>query len=102
MSRPRTGAVEVGRQVRLILAQFYRGGGKTGMAMLDHALKPLRGGELIVIAGRPSMGKSGLGVCIAENVALHAGTVGLWSLEMSRLQLARDDSPRLSSTSRVW
>lgn len=59
----------------------------TGFSDLDRMLKPLRGGELIVIAGRPSMGKSGLAANIAEHVA-NRHAVGFWSLEMSRASLA--------------
>ena len=59
----------------------------TGFADLDRVLKPLRGGELIVIAGRPSMGKSSLAANISEHVAA-TKSVGLWSLEMSRAMIA--------------
>lgn len=59
----------------------------TGFADLDRMLKPLRGGELIIIAGRPSMGKSGLASNIAEHVA-RTKPVGLWSLEMGRASIA--------------
>lgn len=59
----------------------------TGFADLDRMIKPLRGGELIIIAGRPSMGKSGLASNIAEHVA-QSKPVGMWSLEMSRAMIA--------------
>lgn len=59
----------------------------TGFYDLDRMLKPLRGGELIVIAGRPSMGKSALAANIGEHIAA-SKAVGLWSLEMSRASIA--------------
>ncbi len=59
----------------------------TGFVDLDLKLNPLRGGEFIVIAGRPSMGKTGLATNIAEHVAKKY-PVGFWSLEMSRAMIA--------------
>lgn len=59
----------------------------TGFCDLDIKLNPLRGGEFIVIAGRPSMGKTGLASNIAEHVAA-TKPVGFWSLEMSRAAIA--------------
>ncbi|MDY6782214.1 MAG: replicative DNA helicase [Cyanobacteriota bacterium] len=46
--------------------------------------------DLIVIAGRPSMGKTALGLGIAANVArIHSEPVAIFSLEMSKEQLAQ-------------
>lgn len=59
----------------------------TGLIDLDRMIKPLRAGELTIIAGRPSMGKSALAANIAEHVAA-THPVGLWSLEMSRASIA--------------
>lgn len=59
----------------------------TGFPDMDRILKPLRGGDFIVVAGRPSMGKSALATCIAEHVA-HEQPVGFWSLEMGRAAIA--------------
>lgn len=59
----------------------------TGLIDLDRQLKPLRGGQLIIIAGRSGMGKSALAAGIGEHVA-NTLPVGLWSLEMSRAALA--------------
>ena len=74
----------------------------TGLKNLDRQLKGLRNGEMIVLAARPSMGKTSLAMNIAECVALgkdiygrpmkgdhdrpHA--VGVFSLEMSTESLA--------------
>src|SRR6202043_342397 len=46
-------------------------------------------GNLIVIAARPSMGKSALVANIAENAALKGHAVALFSLEMSESELAQ-------------
>jgi replicative DNA helicase len=71
----------------LLARQQAAKGLRTGFVDLDSMIKPLKGGDLVVIAGRPSMGKSGLAVCVAEHVA-RASHVGLWSLEMSRAAIA--------------
>ena len=50
----------------------------------------LQAGDLIIIAGRPSMGKTALALNIAQHVALrHDGSVGIFSLEMSTQHLVR-------------
>lgn len=71
----------------MLARQHADKGVRTGFVDLDSKLKPLKGGDLIIIAGRPSAGKSGLAVCIAEHVA-RTDSVGLWSLEMSRASIA--------------
>ncbi len=56
----------------------------TGFHDLDKMTDGLHGGEMIVIAARPSMGKTSLAMNIAEHVALEAKVpVGVFSLEMS-------------------
>lgn len=61
----------------------------TGLAELDERLDGgMRGGELIVIGARPSMGKSALGLTIATNVALNQGLpAGVFSMEMPKAQV---------------
>ncbi len=60
------------------------GGLATGFADLDKMTDGLHGGEMIVIAARPSMGKTSLAMNIAEHVALEMKLpVGVFSLEMS-------------------
>lgn len=61
---------------------------KTGLCDFDKRTGGLHHGDLIIIAGRPSMGKSCLASNIAENVALENKTVLMFSLEMSSEQLA--------------
>jgi replicative DNA helicase len=64
------------------------GGLATGFADLDKMTDGLHGGEMIVIAARPSMGKTSLAMNIAEHVALELKLpVGVFSLEMSSQSL---------------
>jgi replicative DNA helicase len=62
----------------------------TGFKRLNNYTAGLQSGDLIIIAGRPSMGKTALALNIAQHVALrHDGSVGIFSLEMSTQQLVR-------------
>lgn len=64
-------------------------GTPTGFADLDAYTKGMHEGELIVVAGRPSMGKTTFALNIAEHVAMRAGLpVAVFSLEMPADQLA--------------
>jgi replicative DNA helicase len=57
---------------------------------LDDMLNGLQNGEMIVLAARPSMGKTALAMNIVENVAAnHQQAVAVFSLEMSKQQLAQ-------------
>ena len=56
---------------------------ETGLCDLDSTISGLIGGDLIIIAGRPSMGKSALAGNIAANVAENGTGVLVCSLEMS-------------------
>jgi replicative DNA helicase len=69
--------------VQDILTHGPRRGLSTGFYDIDAATTGLRPGELVVIAGRPSMGKSSLAGAIAWNVATHGGVVFFESLEMT-------------------
>lgn len=60
----------------------------TGFVDLDRAMTGLHPGNLVVLAGRPAMGKTTLGVNIAENVAINGGTALVFSLEMPSDDLA--------------
>jgi replicative DNA helicase len=61
----------------------------TGFVDLDRYTSGLQQGELIVIAGRPSMGKTALAMNMAENAALESKkAVAVFSMEMSGPQLA--------------
>jgi replicative DNA helicase len=57
----------------------------TGFADLDQMTSGLQRSDLIILAARPSMGKTSLALMLAENAAIHAGAVvGMFSLEMSK------------------
>jgi replicative DNA helicase len=59
----------------------------TGYAELDRLTCGLQPGDLIIAAGRPSMGKTTFAVNIAENVAADDGVALVFSLEMGARQL---------------
>jgi len=62
----------------------------TGLIDLDQKTAGLQSGDLIIIAGRPSMGKTALALNFAEYVALNMGMpVAIFSMEMSGAQLAQ-------------
>lgn len=62
----------------------------TGFSMLDQMTDGLHPSEMIVIAARPSMGKTAIAMNIAEHVAVDQGkSVGIFSLEMSSQQLVQ-------------
>lgn len=61
----------------------------TGFYDLDRMTAGFQAGDLIVLAARPSMGKTALAINIAENVALQEGLpVAVFSMEMGAAQLA--------------
>jgi replicative DNA helicase len=78
----------------------------TGFLDLDSMTRGLQGGDLVIVAARPSMGKTSLVLNISQHVAVQPGlTVGFFSLEMSKESLflrlltseAQIDSHRLMS-----
>ena len=81
-------------------------GVSTGFSRLDNLTSGFQGSDLIILAARPSMGKTALALNIARNAAIEADTpVAIFSIEMSKEQLsmrllcaeARVDSSRLRS-----
>ncbi len=90
--------------VKNAAAAFKREGGLSGLATglvdLDQQLGGLHPSDLLILAGRPSMGKTALATNIAFHIAQHfqprvdettapeGGVVGFFSLEMSSEQLA--------------
>ena len=78
----------------------------TGFEGLDRLTSGLQPSDLVIVAGRPSMGKTSFALNIAQHAALEAKmTIGIFSLEMSKEQLslrmlcseARVDAQRLRS-----
>jgi len=60
----------------------------TGFKELDSLLAGLQRSDLVILAARPSMGKTALALDIARQTAIHNGVpVGIFSLEMSSQQL---------------
>jgi replicative DNA helicase len=74
---------------RLSTAKTELIGTPSGFKDVDALTGGFRPGNLIVIAARPSMGKSALVANIAENAALSGYPVALFSLEMSESELAQ-------------
>ncbi|MES2424776.1 MAG: replicative DNA helicase [Pseudomonadota bacterium] len=61
----------------------------TGFYDLDRMTSGFQAGDLVILAARPSMGKTALAINIAEHVALHEGLpVAVFSMEMGASQLA--------------
>jgi len=64
-------------------------GVRTGFYEFDKMTSGLQPGDMIVLAARPSMGKTSLAINIAENVAINEGLpVAVFSMEMGAAQLA--------------
>src|SRR6266496_1008520 len=62
----------------------------SGFRDLDRLTSGFQDGNLIIVAARPSMGKSALGLCIAANLALrHETPVALFTLEMSKSEVTQ-------------
>jgi replicative DNA helicase len=59
----------------------------TGFYQLDNYLAGLQKSDLVILAARPSLGKTALAMNIARNVAKQKIPVGIFSLEMSKEQL---------------
>ncbi len=86
---------EILLEIFKIIENRYRNKGQisgvqTGFVDLDSLCCGLQPGDLIIVAGRPAMGKTSLGMTIAHNVALKENLpVAVFSLEMSRAQLVQ-------------
>ena len=78
------------------IAQLHEQGGgltglSTGFSTIDSQTLGLQKGDLIIIAGRPSMGKTSLLLNLIEYIAMdknHSGTIAFFSMEMQAEQLA--------------
>jgi replicative DNA helicase len=90
-----SGFISVAEVARHQLEQVERMAGRpqmitgvpTGFTELDSLTSGLQPSDMIVIAGRPSSGKTAFALSIAQNVARRGYTVGILSLEMSKEQL---------------
>lgn len=59
----------------------------TGFSSFDHKLWGFKRGDLIIVAARPSMGKTAIAMNFAQNVGTRGKNVAVFSLEMSKEQL---------------
>ena len=77
-------------QIDSIQKGELQAGVPTGFQEIDEVTKGLQPGQMVVVAGRPAMGKSTLGVDFARSAAIHHhDTTILFSLEMSKVELAQ-------------
>jgi replicative DNA helicase len=86
---PRT-AEAVGTCFIIDLEAACKGGGGgllTGLADFDRRLGGLHPSDLLILAGRPSMGKSAVAISLLRRLARRGVPVGLFSLEMSAEQV---------------
>jgi replicative DNA helicase len=62
----------------------------SGFRDLDRLTSGFQDGNLVIIAARPSMGKSAFGLCVAANLAVRHGTpVAVFTLEMSKAEVTQ-------------
>lgn len=76
----------------------YITGVRTGFIELDDMLSGMQPGEMIIVAARPSMGKTAFGLTVAEHVALNNLPAAFFSMEMSKQAVVQR---MLSSRARV-
>ncbi|MBI2172288.1 MAG: replicative DNA helicase [Chloroflexi bacterium] len=69
-------------------SDLTKGPVQTGFLDLDRLMGGLQRSDLFILAARPSLGKSTLALNITRNAAEHGAICGVFSLEMSREQLA--------------
>lgn len=90
---------------KLFEHQSFITGVGTHLPDLDKMTRGFQAGDLVIVAARPSMGKTSLVLNMCQHVATHGGVAGFFSLEMSKEQLfmrmlsseAKIDSYRLLS-----
>jgi replicative DNA helicase len=90
---------------KLFAHQSFITGVGTHLPDLDRMTRGFQAGDLVIVAARPSMGKTSLVLNICQHVATHGGVAGFFSLEMSKESLfmrmlaseAKIDSYRLLS-----
>jgi replicative DNA helicase len=83
----------LGRLVQDVVGKLQASEGRrasgvlTGFGDLDELTGGFQPGDFIIVAGRPSLGKTALLLNVAENMAMRGDAVGIFSLEMSKHQL---------------
>ncbi len=80
---------DIAMQVYEMLESSGRKGLPTGFYELDDMLNGLQGGEMIIVAARPSMGKTAFAMNLIEAMAAANHACAVFSLEMSKQQLAQ-------------
>jgi replicative DNA helicase len=96
-SRPQQGLVSISQTLETTFQEIeshHDGQALPGLLSDFYDLDAMTGGfqrsDFIVVAGRPSMGKTAVSICIAKNIAkLYKLPVAIFSLEMSREQLVQ-------------
>jgi replicative DNA helicase len=77
------------------ITQLYEAGADvtgtaSGFRELDRLTSGFQPGNLVIVAARPSMGKSALGLCMAANLAVRESVpVGIFTLEMSKSEVTQ-------------
>jgi len=77
------------------ITQLYEAGAEitgipSGYRELDLLTSGFQPGNLVILAARPSMGKSALGLCVAANLGVrHSVPVALFTLEMSKSEVTQ-------------
>ncbi|OZG61965.1 helicase DnaB [Bifidobacterium lemurum] len=97
MGKVRQDYVSIGNAVHDTLDQLDKmqngeipKGVPTGFRDIDDLTQGLQPGQMVVVAGRPAMGKSTLGVDFARSAALHHNMAAvIFSLEMNKVELAK-------------
>ena len=79
----------VAESVYEMLEDKGRAGLMTDFVDLDEMLHGLQAGEMVIVAARPSMGKTAFAMNVVENVAAKSVPTAVFSLEMSKQQLAQ-------------
>lgn len=94
----RGGFADMAQVVTRMMAEYERAtqcedgitGLRTGLRDLDEATGGLQDGELIFVAGRPSMGKTAFAMSLVESIAVKQSLpVGVFSMEMGSLSLGQ-------------
>lgn len=75
----------------------YIDGTPTGYRDLDDAIMGMKGGDLVIVAGRPGMGKTVMMMDMAIHAGRYSGPAFVFSMEMSQIQLGYRMAASLSS-----